>query len=74
MHTYTQTYEQPLLDLKELDLKKLGIQNSKDRARMLGSLENYKADREDTTPSEYKCIEGGRGRGREKEREGEREK
>lgn len=46
-------HKQPLLDLKELDLKKLGIQNSKDRSRMLSSLANYKADREDTTPSEY---------------------
>jgi hypothetical protein len=41
------------LDLKELDLKRLGIQNSKDRARMLGSLADYKTDRKDTTPSEY---------------------
>ena len=55
-----------------MDLKKLGIQNSKDRTRMLSSLANYKADREDTTPSEYQlCIEGERERERErKEREG----
>ena len=59
---------QPLLDLKEPDLKKLGIQNSKDRARMLGSLASYKSDREDTTPSEYEYVK------EERERKGERER
>ena len=48
----THTNTQPLLDLKEPDLKKLGIQNSKDRARMLGSLANYRADRGNTLSSE----------------------
>ena len=68
-HTHIHLYIQPLLDLKEPDLKKLGIQNSKDRARMLGSLASYKTDGEDTTPSEYKYLKGGWERERERERE-----
>lgn len=54
INAHTRLSIQPLLDLKELDLKKLGIQNSKDRARMLGSLANYRADREDISPGECK--------------------
>ena len=72
------------MDLKEPDLKKLGIQNSKDRARMLGSLASYKTAKEGTSPSKYREIhikeeggrgggESGKGRGRERERERELE-
>ena len=44
------------MDLKDPDLKKLGIQNSKDRARMLGSLATYKKKREGNAPSEHLYI------------------
>ena len=44
---------QALLDIKEMDLKKLGVYNSKDRAAMLGSLANYRAVREESGLCEY---------------------
>jgi len=34
---------QPLLDLRDSDIKKLGVVNSKDRARMMSSLATYKS-------------------------------
>jgi cobalamin biosynthesis protein CbiG len=38
-----------LLDVKEIELKKLGVYNSRDRAAMLGSLANYRAVREESS-------------------------
>lgn len=42
--------------MKESELKKLGINNSKDRAMMLGSLASYKTVREESSPGECVCV------------------
>jgi len=48
------------LEIKETELKKLGIHNSKDRAMMMGSLANYRAVQEDspavTVPESHKSL------------------
>ena len=60
MNTFTS--QQPLLDLKESELKKLGVQNSKDRSLLMGSLTNYRIVRHEAKSGKA-TLRGGRGEG-----------
>lgn len=44
--------------MKESELKKLGIQNSRDRATMLSSLANFRSTREASSPGKLvsECV------------------
>ncbi len=46
-------YLQGLLELREADIKKLGVVNSKDRSRMMTSLASYRTSRGSTVTRKF---------------------